>query len=118
MASMFASVSAWFCLIVGVMLLIEAAAFVVLDRRPGGRGRGPRGGGRLTLWSMGVMLVSGSVARLGRLTGAGMTATFLVGVAGAIATIVLAIRSLDARRRATAPSWERPATTDGSTPGR
>jgi hypothetical protein len=37
-----------------------------------------------------------------------MTAAFLVGVASAVATIVFAIRSLGARRRAALPSQEDP----------
>jgi hypothetical protein len=106
MASMFASGSAWFCLSVGVVLLVEAAVFFVLRRRPGGGRRGPRGGQWPMLLSMGVMLISGSVARLGGLNGAGMTAAFLVGVASAVATIVFAIQSLDARRRTAPPSQE------------
>ncbi len=106
MASMFASGSAWFCLIVGVAVLVEAAVFFVLRRRPGGGGRGPRGGQLPMLVSMGVMLISGSAARLGGLTGAGMTAAFLVGTAGAVATLVFATRSMRARRRAAAASRE------------
>lgn len=97
---MFDSGSAWFCLIVGIAVLVEAAVLFVLGRRPAGGRRGPLGGQWPMLLSMGVMLTSGSVAHLGRFTGAGMTAAFLVGVVCAVATIVLAIRSLDARRRA------------------
>lgn len=100
MAGMFASGSAWFCLIVGGALLVEAAVFFVLRRRPGSGRRGPRGGQLQMLLSMGVMLVSGSVARLGGLAGAEMTAAFVVGAVGAVATLVFAIRSLGAQRRA------------------
>lgn len=105
MASMYDSGTAWFCLIVGAALVVEAAVLVVLRRRPGGGRRGPRAP---MLLSMGVMLLSESVSRLGRLTGAGKTAASLVGMAGAMTTIVFAIRTLDARRRAAPQSQEDP----------
>ena len=58
------------------------------------------------LLSMGVILISDSASRLARLTGAGMTAALLVGLAGVVGTLVFAIRSLDARRQAAPPSQE------------
>lgn len=99
MSSMFASGSAWLCLIVGVVILVEAAAFCVLRGRPGTRRRGPRGDQVPMLVSMGVTLLSESVPRLTGLSGAGMTVALLVGVAGAVATLVFATRSFDAQRR-------------------
>jgi len=95
MSSMFASGSAWLCLIVGVVILVEAVAFCVLRGRPGTRRRGDQ---VPMLVSMGVTLLSESVPRLTGLTGAGMTVALLVGVAGAVATLVFATRSFDAQR--------------------
>jgi hypothetical protein len=99
---MFVSGFAWFDLIVGVALLIEAAVFSVLRQRPGAGRRGLQGDLLLMLASFGVLLIGGSVARLAGLTGAAMTATFLVAVVSFVAMIVFGTRSLRARRR-TAP---------------
>jgi len=106
MASMFASGSSWFSLIVGVAILVEVAVVTAVRRRTDSGRRTPHGGQRLMLLSLGVMLISGSVARLGRLTGAEMTCAFLVGMASALLAIVFAIRSLDTRRGTARPSRE------------
>ena len=108
MTSVFDSGSAWFCLIVGAAILVEAAVLFVLHRRPGGKRHGPSGGQVPMLLLMGIMLLSESVPRLGKLTGVGMTAALLIGVASAVATLVFAIRLSDAQRRAAPPSQEDP----------
>jgi hypothetical protein len=102
---MFASGSAWFCLVVGLALLAEAALIPVLRRRRDSGRLGARTGQRPMLVSMGVMLLSESVPRLAGLSGAWTTTAFLVGLAGAVTTLVLATRSLDAQCR-TAPPRE------------
>jgi hypothetical protein len=104
--TMFATGSDWFCLIVGVALFVEVAALLVVRRRPGGGKGGPRGDQVPTLLSIGVALVSGSASRLVGLTGAPMTAATVVGLAGAVATLVFATRSLRMLRRAAPPSQE------------
>jgi hypothetical protein len=105
MASMFASGSTWLCLVVGVVVLAEAAVLFVLrvGSGTGAERRGPRGQLPM-LVSLGVALISGSVARLVGLSGAGLTVAFLIGAIGAVGALVFAIRSLGALRRGASPS--------------
>lgn len=107
MASVFAAVSAWFVLAVGVSIFAEAAVLFVLRRRAGsvGSGRLDHGGSQLPLlMCMGLTLIIGGLTQLRAWAGAGMTAMFVVGTAGAVAILVFAIRSLRALRRDAPPS--------------
>lgn len=100
MAGMFPSGSAWFGLAVGAALLVECTAFFVFRHRPGSARRRPRGSQSPMLLCMGVMLTSGSAARLCGWTGVGMRTVFLIGMVAAVATAVFAIRSLVSRASA------------------
>jgi hypothetical protein len=107
MAGMSASGSAWFCVVVGVLLLVEAAVFFVGHRRPGsdaGR-RGPRGQVPILALS-GVMLISGNVTRLAGSSGAVSTVADLIGTVAAVSILIFAIRYLRALRRGARPSRE------------
>jgi hypothetical protein len=108
MASVFHTGSSLFGLAVGVLLLLEAAVFFVLRNRRNRMEVRPRYQQLPMLLCMGVMLTSGSAARLRGWTGTGMEAVSLVGMVAAGMTIVFAIRSLVARASAPGRGAPRP----------
>jgi hypothetical protein len=101
-AMVFDTVTQWFGLAVAAFIYLECAVFVALRHRDAGRKSAEARHTRLAhvpmLLCMGSMLVCSSSARLLRWHGAGSSAATLVGMGFAVATIVLAIRSLGRRR--------------------
>ena len=99
MTGVFGTVSAWFTLVLGVVLLVESGVFFVRGRRLDRDKRVSSYRPLPMLLCLGITLICGSVVRLDGLTGAGKLAAFLIGMLSALAAVFFAVRARAAMRR-------------------
>ena len=105
-AMVFDTVTQWFGLAVAALIYLECAVFVAFRHRDTGRKSAEARHARLAHVPLGLclgsMFVCSSTPHLLRWHGAGLSAATLLGMAFAVAAVVLAIRSL--RRRRSSPA--------------
>lgn len=106
MAAMFSTVTAWFGLIVGVVLLVEVAVFAIADRRRTGPKRTIRGPQPKMLLFLGILFTVNGADRIRHWTGITEQVLFVLGLAVASTVVVLAFRSLAYRDAAETREWQ------------